>query len=354
MVKASSFALNGATRLPLRTNGKPPVSDQSVTASTVFDPADPADPANPGDLYAPQAPFDSGMLAVGDGHTLYWEQCGNPDGVPVVFLHGGPGAGVAPAYRRFFDPVVHRAVLFDQRGCGRSAPRAGLEANTTWDLVDDIERLRRHLDIPRWLVLGGSWGSTLALAYGQAYPERCLGFVLRGVFLFRAAEVDWFLNGMGRFFPEAGEAFLGFLPDSERATPLPSYYRRLCDPDQRIHGPAAIAWSRYEESCSRLIPRGAESSAQASLPLARMEAHYMINRGFLEEAQLLRDIGRISHLPAVLVQGRYDLVCPPASAWDLHRAWPGSRLIMVPDAGHAAMEPGIRRAIVQALGELTG
>jgi proline iminopeptidase len=304
------------------------------------------------DLHPHQTPFDSGMLPVADGHTLYWEQCGRPDGIPVLFLHGGPGAGVAPAYRRFFDADVHRAVLFDQRGCGRSAPRASVEANTTWDLVDDIEKLRRHLDIPAWFVLGGSWGSTLALAYGQTWPERCLGFILRGVFLFRAAEVDWFLRGMGRFFPEAERAFHDFLPEAERATPLQSYHARLTDPDPRVHQPAAVAWSRYEEACSRLVPRSSQSPADACLPLSRLEAHYMMHAGFLEEGQLLRDIGRIAHLPAVLVQGRYDLVCPPSSAWDLHHAWPGSRLDMIADAGHAAMEPGIRRAIVKAVADI--
>ncbi|MBB4285455.1 prolyl aminopeptidase [Roseospira goensis] len=304
------------------------------------------------DLHPPITPFDSGVLPVADGHALYWEQCGRPDGLPVLFLHGGPGAGIAPTYRRFFDPGRHRAVLFDQRGCGRSSPRATLDGNTTWDLVADIERLRRHLGLDRWLVLGGSWGSTLALAYGQRHPDRCLGFVLRGIFLFRAREVDWFLNGMGHFFPEARHAFLDFLPAAERATPLQSYYRRLCDPDPGVHGPAAVAWSRYEEACSRLVPRLSDTPADACLPLARMEAHYMMHQGFLDEGQLLRDIDRIAHLPAILIQGRYDLVCPPTSAWELHTAWPGSRLVMVPDAGHAAMEPGIRRAIVQALADL--
>lgn len=305
------------------------------------------------DLHPPVTPFESGVLDVGDGHTLYWEQCGNPAGIPVLFVHGGPGAGIAPAYRRFFDPERHLAVLFDQRGCGRSVPRAHIGANTTWDLVADIERLRTHLGIEQWFVLGGSWGSTLALAYGQAHPDRCLGFVLRGIFLFRAREVAWFLDGMGTFFPEARDAFLSHLPPPERATPLDSYYRRLCDPDPAIHGPAAVAWSRYEESCSRLVPRVGDSPAAACLPLARMEAHYMVNRGFMDEGQLLRDIGRIAHLPGVLIQGRYDMVCPPVSAVDLHAAWPASRLEMVPDAGHAAMEPGIRRAIVRAINGIT-
>jgi proline iminopeptidase len=305
------------------------------------------------DLFPPVTPFESGVLDVGDGHALYWEQCGSRTGTPIVFLHGGPGAGIAPTYRRFFDPARHRAILFDQRGCGRSTPSARIDANTTWDLVADIERLRAHLGIDQWFVLGGSWGSTLALAYGQAHPDRCLGFVLRGIFLFRAREVAWFLDGMGTFFPEARDAFLAFLPEPERATPLESYYRRLCDPDPAVHGPAAVAWSRYEESCSRLVPRVSDSPAEACLPLARMEAHYMVNRGFLDEGQLLRDVGRIAHLPATLIQGRYDMVCPPVSAIELNAAWPASRLEMVPDAGHAAMEPGIRRAIVRAINDLT-
>jgi len=304
------------------------------------------------DLHPPAAPFESGFLNVGGGHALYWEQSGARDGMPVLFLHGGPGAGIAPTYRRFFDPAQHRAVLFDQRGCGRSSPRGATEANTTWHLVADIERLRTHLGIERWHVLGGSWGSTLALAYGQSHPEHCLGFVLRGIFLFRAREVAWFLDGMGRFFPEARAEFIGFLPSEERTTPLESYYRRLCNPDPSVYGPAAIAWSRYEESCSRLVPRVSAGSADVCLPLARMESHYMIHRGFLDEGQLLRDMSRIAHLPATLIQGRYDMVCPPESAHDLHAAWPGSRLEIVPDAGHAAMEPGIRRAIVRALNEI--
>jgi len=304
------------------------------------------------DLYQPLAPFDSGMLPVGGGHALYWEQCGRRDGLSALFLHGGPGAGIAPAYRRFFDPQRYRTVLFDQRGCGRSTPRGTVEGNTTQTLVADIERLREHLGIERWVVMGGSWGSTLALAYGQAHPERCLAFVLRGIFLFRAAEVAWFLTGMGRFFPEAHAAFLEHLPKAERADPLASYYARLNDPDPLVHGPAALAWSRYEEHCSRLVPRLSDASADACLPLARLEAHYMVNAGFLREGQLLADMPRIAHLPAMLVQGRYDLVCPPTSAFDLHAAWPGSRLVIVPDAGHAALEPGIRRALVRALDEV--
>ncbi len=303
------------------------------------------------DLYPPTAPFDSGMLPVDGGHALYWEQCGRPSGVPAVFLHGGPGAGIAPAYRRFFDPNRYRVVLFDQRGCGRSTPRGSTQGNTTTDLVADIERLRQHLGIERWVVMGGSWGSTLALAYGQAHPERCVAFVLRGLFLFRAAEVAWFLTGMGRFFPEAHQAFLAHLPEAERADPLAAYHARLVDPSPAVHGPAAVAWSRYEEHCSRLVPRLSDASAEACLPLARLEAHYMVNGGFVREGQLLDDMHRIAHLPATLVQGRYDLVCPPTTAFDVHAAWPGSQLVMVPDAGHAALEPGIRRALVRALDE---
>ena len=290
-----------------------------------------------------------GWLPVERRQRLYWEESGNPRGVAAIFLHGGPGAGCSPVHRRFFDASHWRIVLFDQRGAGRSTPHADISANTTADLVEDIEKLRRHLGIERWLVFGGSWGRTLALAYGEAHPERCLGFVLRGIFLFRRAEVEWFLHGMGTFFPERARAFREFLPQAERADLLAAYHRRLVDPSPAVHLPAAQAWCAYEDGCSRLIPTGAEPRAGAgALDLARIEAHYMRNGGFLEEGQLLRDIGRVRHLPAVIVQGRYDMVCPIAAADDLASAWPEAEYVVVPDAGHSALEPGIRKALVAA------
>jgi proline iminopeptidase len=303
------------------------------------------------DLFPPIEPRTTGMLAVDGGHELYWEESGNCDGPAVLFVHGGPGAGTAPAYRRFFDPTFWRIVLFDQRGCGRSRPPASLTANTTLHAVADIERLRQHLGIERWLMFGGSWGSTLALAYGEAHPDRCTGFVLRGVFLFRPHEVEWFLSGMGHFFPEARRRFLGHLPLPERADPLPAFYRRLTDPDPAVHGPAARVWCAYEEACARLLPRpdSGEGGAGGSLEMARIEAHYMVHDGFLDPNQLLDGLGAILHLPAVIVQGRYDMVCPPATADELATAWPQARLVMVPDAGHSAMEPGTRAALTAAV-----
>jgi proline iminopeptidase len=307
------------------------------------------DPELLGELYPPVEINRQGWLAVDAQHRLYWEESGNPAGVPVVFLHGGPGAGSAVVHRRFFDPQHYRIVLFDQRGAGRSAPAALVDNNTTPLLVADIEALRQHLGIDRWLVFGGSWGSTLALAYGETHPERCLGFILRGVFLFRHDEVRWFLHEMGRFFPTAGRAFLEFLPEAERADLLASYYRRLTDPSPAIHMPAAQAWCAYEESCSRLLAEPAEVRlTPAALAMARIEAHYMINQGFLEENQLLRDIHKVHGLPAVIVQGRYDVVCPIITADTLARAWPGSSLRIIAEAGHSAMEPGVRAALVGA------
>lgn len=300
-------------------------------------------------LYPPIEPYRSGWLSVSGGHRLYWEESGNPDGPAVLFLHGGPGAGTGPVHRRFFDPKHWRIVLFDQRGAGRSLPAASLVDNTTEHLVDDIETLRSHLAIDRWLVFGGSWGSTLALAYGQAHPERATGFILRGVFLFRRWEVQWFLQGMGTFFPEAERAFRDFLPADERAEPLPAYYHRLIDPDPAVHLPAAHAWCTYEEACSRLVPDASDPRpAAAALAMARIEAHYMVRRGFVAEGQLLRQVRRLRGIPAIIVQGRYDMVCPIRSAEELARAWPGAELVIVPDAGHAALEPGIRTALVEA------
>ena len=305
-----------------------------------------------GDLFPALEPTRKGMLALDAHHTMYWEESGNPRGIPVVFLHGGPGAGCSPAYRRFFDPGYYRIILFDQRGAGRSTPHADTRNNATPLLVADMERLRRHLGVARWLVFGGSWGSTLALAYGQAHPERCLGFVLRGVFLGRRREVEWFLRGMGTVFPEAFRDFVSLIPEGERDDLLTAYHRRLTSVDPRIHLPAARAWSRYESACSTLRAVAQTASAanpdRSALSLARIEAHYFANDLFLAEGQLLHDIGRIRHLPATIVQGRYDMICPIVTADELAGAWPGSRYVVVEDAGHSAMEPGIRAALVSA------
>ena len=303
-------------------------------------------------LYPPIEPFETGTLALGAPHVMYWELCGNPAGRPALFLHGGPGAGLSPDHRRFFDPAHYRIVLFDQRGSGRSTPLGELRDNTTQHLIADIEALREQLGIDRWLVFGGSWGSTLALAYAQAHPERVTGLVVRGIFLARPHEIDWFMTGMGRFFPEHHRRFLEALPEAERAEPLANYYRRIADPDPRVHKAAARAWSVYEGACATLLPSPETVAAFAedtmALGLARLESHYFVHDCFLEEGQLLRDLGRIRHMPAVIVQGRYDVICPPATAQALADAWPEAELVIVPDAGHSAMEPGIKRALVAA------
>ena len=303
-------------------------------------------------LFPDIEPYANGWLVVDGLHELYWETCGNPRGVPVVFLHGGPGGGCLPHHRRFFDPRFWRIVLFDQRGAGRSTPPAELRDNTTAHLVADLERLRRHLGVERWLIFGGSWGSTLALAYAEAHPDRCLGLVLRGIFLARPAELDWFMHGMRQFFPEAWRDFAGFLPEGERGDLLAGYYRRLTDPDPARHMPAAHAWDRYEGACSTLLPREAPPQFEtdtAALAIARIEAHYFVHRAFLDDNQLLRDIARIRHLPCTIVQGRYDIVCPPVTADALAQAWPEAELVLVPDAGHSVREPGITRELLAAV-----
>jgi proline iminopeptidase len=304
------------------------------------------------DLFPEISPYASGMLAVDGRHTIYWEQSGNPEGVPVVFLHGGPGAGSAPVHRRFFDPQFYRIVVFDQRGCGRSMPLGDLQDNTTDHLVADMERLRGHLGIARWLLFGGSWGSTLALAYGVKRPERVSGFILRGIFLGARPEIDWFLHGMRTIFPEAWRDFAEHLPEAERGDLLGNYYRRLIDRNPDIHRPAARAWSRYEAACSTLYPttRAPFESDHGgfALALSRIEAHYFAHGTFLPEGWPWADIGRVRHLPCTIVQGRYDIVCPPVTADTLARTWPEARHVVVPDAGHSALEPGIRAALVNA------
>ena len=303
-------------------------------------------------LFPEVDPYATGRLAVDARHTLYWETCGNHDGVPLVFLHGGPGGGCQPHHRRYFDPQFWRTVLFDQRGAGRSAPSADLVDNTTPHLVADLERLRRHLAVERWLLFGGSWGSTLALAYAEAYPERCLGLVLRGIFLARPSELDWFMHGMRYVFPEAWRAFAEFLPPAERGDLLGNYYRRLANPDPTVHLPAAQAWDRYEGACSKLLPSDLPPRFEcddSALAIARIEAHYFVNRGFLAPDELVANVGRIRHLPCTIVQGRYDIICPPVTADALARAWPEAEYIVVPDAGHSVREPGITRELVAAV-----
>jgi proline iminopeptidase len=304
------------------------------------------------DLYPPIDPYRVGTLPLDARHTMYWEQSGNPDGAPVLFLHGGPGAGATAVHRRFFDPDYWRVVIFDQRGAGRSTPLGEVEDNTPEHLIADIERLRTLLEIERWLVFGGSWGSTLALDYAVTHPRRCAGLILRGIFLCREEEIDWFLYGVRRVFPEAWRAFSGFLPEAERGDLLAAYHRRLLDPDPHIHMPAARSWSVYEGSCSTLLPNAETVTAfgedRLALGLARIEAHFFSQHLFAGDRDLIARIGQIRHIPGVIVQGRYDMVCPIRSADELARAWPEVEYVVVPNAGHSAMEPGIREQLVLA------
>ncbi len=305
-------------------------------------------------LYPEIEPYDSGMLKVSDLHTLYYEQSGNPNGKPVVFLHGGPGGGTNPKCRRFFDPKVYRIVLFDQRGCGKSTPHAELADNTTWHLVNDIERIRMHLGIDRWQVFGGSWGSTLALAYAQTHPEHVSELVLRGIFMLRRWELEWFYQkGCDALYPDAWESYLKAIPEAERGDLMSAYYRRLTSHDAQVRVNAARAWSVWEGATSYLWQDTShiESSAEDefALAFARIECHYFVHGGFFEhDDQLLRNVERIRKIPAVIVQGRYDVVCPMRSAWDLHRAWSEADLRVVQDAGHSAFEPGITSELVKA------
>jgi proline iminopeptidase len=303
-------------------------------------------------LYPALAPNRTGRLALDALHIMYWEESGNPRGVPAVFLHGGPGGGSSPDHRRFFDPAFYRIVVYDQRGGGQSTPLGELTDNTTGHLVADLERLREHLRIDRWLVFGGSWGSTLALAYAQSHPGRVLALVLRGIFLCRPVEIHWFLYQMRFLFPEAWRSFAEFLPEEDRGDLLAAYYRLLTSPDPKVHLPAAHAWSRYEGSCSTLMPDPelvAHFDEDAvALAIARIEAHYFVHNIFLPENALLDNIDRIRHLPCAIVQGRYDAVCPILSADELHRVWPEAEYIVVADAGHSAREPGIARELVAA------
>jgi len=311
-------------------------------------------------LYPAIEPFRTGRLRVSPIHEIYFEESGNPRGKPAIFVHGGPGSGTDPKQRRFFDPSRYRIVLFDQRGCGRSTPHASLEENTTWHLVADMEALREHLGIDRWQVFGGSWGSTLALAYAERHPDRVSELVLRGIFLLRRQEIDWFYQrGASALFPDCWEDYLAPIPEDERHDLLRAYHARLTHEDARVRREAARAWSIWEGRTSCLFPNeeliAKSGGDDFAIAFARIECHYFMHKGFFEpETELLDGVARIRHIPATIVQGRYDVVCPMESAWALHRAWPEARFVVVPDAGHSAFEPGITHELVEATDRFAG
>ncbi|TCS66437.1 proline iminopeptidase [Primorskyibacter sedentarius] len=307
-------------------------------------------------LYPPVDPFDQRMMEVGGGHTIYVEQCGNPDGIPVIVLHGGPGGGCSPAMRRYFDPKAFRVVLFDQRGCGRSRPHASVVNNTTWDLVADIERIRDTLEIEQFIVFGGSWGATLALIYAEAHPERVSNLVLRGVFMMTQAELDWFYGGgAGLFWPEPWARFSDLIPEEERGDMIGAYHKRLFCGDLRIETQYAKAWSAWENALASVYSSGSGGDApgEYARAFARLENHYFTNAGFLDfDGQILAQVDRIAHIPGVIVQGRYDMICPPARAWQLAEAWPNAEMRMIRNAGHALSEPGISAELVRTMDQL--
>jgi len=311
-------------------------------------------------FYPEIEPYNSGRLQVSEVHSIYYEESGNPEGKPAVFLHGGPGGGTDPKQRRFWDPARYRIVLFDQRGCGKSTPHASLEENSTWHLVGDIEKLRERLGIDRWQVFGGSWGSTLALAYAEKHPDRVSELVLRGIFMLRRWELEWFYQaGAHRLFPDAWEKYIAVIPEAERGDLIAAYHKRLTSPDPGVRQQAAKAWSVWEASTSFLLqdPAYIEHSAgdEFALAFARIESHYFVNGGFFErETQLIEEVSRIREIPGVIVQGRYDVVCPAKTAWDLHRAWPEADLRIVRDAGHSAYEPGNVHELVSATDRFAG
>lgn len=304
-------------------------------------------------LYPAIEPYRTGYLETGDGHQVYWEISGNPDGKPAVFLHGGPGAGCSPAHRRLFDPKKYRVLLFDQRGCGRSKPHASLENNTTWDLVKDIEKLRGIMGVEQWLVFGGSWGSTLALAYAETHPKQVSELVVRGIFTLKPREIAWYYqNGASNLFPDLWEAFLAPIPEAERGDLVAAYRKRLTGTDANAQIEAARAWSIWEGSTIKLLPNKQNSTSygqdQFALAFARIENHYFVNHGWLEPDQLIRDAHKLKDIPGIIIQGRYDICTPAVTAWELHKAWPEADFVIVDDAGHAFDEPGIMNQLIEA------
>ncbi|MEM1393854.1 MAG: prolyl aminopeptidase [Cyanobacteria bacterium P01_H01_bin.150] len=306
------------------------------------------------ELYPPREAYQEGKLKVSDLHTIYFEESGNPQGKAILVLHGGPGGGCRSSYRQYFNPEKWRVIMFDQRGCGKSTPHAELRENTTWDLVSDIEKLREHLGINNWVVFGGSWGSTLSLAYSQTHPKRCIGLILRGIFMLRQKELHWFYQeGASNIFPDAWEEYLKPISPEERGDLLNAYYKRLTSEDKKVRLEAAKSWSIWEASTSKLfVDKSLKDSfgeSDFADAFARIECHYFVNKGFFErEDQLLFNINKIRHIPAVIVQGRYDVVCPMISAWELHKVWSEAEFIVVPDAGHSMSEPGIQTALLDA------
>jgi proline iminopeptidase len=304
-------------------------------------------------LYPAIEPYKTGHLDTGDGHQVYWEISGNPEGKPAVFLHGGPGAGCSPAHRRLFDPKKYRVLLFDQRGCGRSKPHASLENNTTWDLVKDIEKLRGIMGVEQWLVFGGSWGSTLALAYAETHPDKVSELVVRGIFTLKPREIAWYYqDGASNLFPDLWEKFLAPIPEAERGDLVTAYRKRLTGNDPKAQLEAARAWSIWEGSTIKLLPSKQNSTSygqdQFALAFARIENHYFVNHGWLEPDQLIRDAGKLKKIPGIIIQGRYDICTPAITAWELHKAWPEADFVIVDDAGHAFDEPGILNQLIEA------
>jgi proline iminopeptidase len=305
-------------------------------------------------MYPEIEPYRTGMLKVSLIHELYFEECGNPNGKPVIFVHGGPGGGTGAQDRRYFNPNLYRVILLDQRGSGKSLPSASLDDNTTWNLVEDMEKLRTHLGLETWQVFGGSWGSTLALAYAIQHPTRVTELVLRGIFMIRKKEIDWYYQeGASAMYPDVWEQYRDHIPENERGNFVKAYYQRLTSKDPAVQLAAAKPWTTWEMATSRLYtpPEFIQTAVtdDFALKFARIECHYFINEGFFaEDGWLLKNVGKIRHIPAVIVQGRYDVVCPPMSAWDLHKAWPEAKFMMIPDSGHSSREPGIAKALVNA------